>query len=183
MGTVAEARQTGLTVKQQGLVTAAMDPSVKTLTEAGRRAGYDHVQSTHRALNSAKVQEAIAKRERGRGDKARGILSRASNVAFEALNPDSQPDADYALRAMVASAAVIEKVGADDDTSNEITEQDRIDAAALILAAVLYGVRLGRRARPVIEAMQTASVVSPQLASRLKACRKLRQLLDVATEG
>jgi macrodomain Ter protein organizer (MatP/YcbG family) len=42
------------------LIKAIKDPNVKTLSEAGQIAGYNHRQNTHRGLQTVTVQNALA---------------------------------------------------------------------------------------------------------------------------
>ncbi len=135
------ASSTGLTLKQERLVQAVLDPTTESVSEAGRKAGYRHAQSTHRALNLAETQRELAARRDSKRDKASRLLDRGLVIAGEHLNR-RDADPDYALKASLTAAQVLEKVGLEEEEALVATHPPEY-YAALIRRGLVRAERIG----------------------------------------
>jgi hypothetical protein len=146
----------GLTRQQDALVNAALDPTCKTVTEAGRRAGYKHLESSSRALRSAEVQRAIEARKAEQGDSARSIRKKSLGKASVRL--DSVDSPHELMQIAVMAATVEEKVGLEEEVESPRACLDQWNDKMRRLVRAIYGHALAGRTCPWVQDMVSSEV-------------------------
>lgn len=131
-----------LTIRQDRLVDAVLDPTITTQRQAGAVAGYserskDSIVSI--SLKKEKLQREISLRKRSRSDKARAILSHSLEKTLDEVSRSTDPE--FILKAGAAATMIIEKLG---DTGSEvITTTDIMNTRRAMLVLVLNGMQIG----------------------------------------
>ena len=148
-----------LTLREERFVNLVADPSIKTLTEAAEKAGYQQPAHTgsknHRKPH---IQAAIAQRKAqlsaSLGDKARENAEKALSLQASAL---VQAQSDDALAKVQVGAVVIRSSKEWRESFGEREEQLidsslRLKAKRRVLRAMLRAARRGERLVPLLEA-------------------------------
>lgn len=128
-----------LTDKQERLVQAVLDPSVKTLAEAGEQAGYHDRQGAFHALQSATVQNALqaALEKAGFDEKLSARILRDAADAEKTVSvedhgeaaapgsrvPVTEPDHNIRLKANEQFLKIKKYIGNGHDNGNGKQEQ------------------------------------------------------------
>ena len=137
--------QGGLTLKQERLVEAVLDPATQSIAEAGRKAGYKYRQGAHEAIvTSRDVQRAIAERKARKLD----LVNRGAQLvsrSFEAIESVRTLEPAQALQVLVATKGLDLVALQEAATPEAATETHRDRARRIKRSYVERGIAIALR--------------------------------------
>ena len=164
----------GLPAGQAKAVAALLDPATESKSDAARRSGVART-TIDRALQSEAARRAMERVTTDRRDKARPLHLKSLRKLDQRV--DSEDVSDNLLLGVAKVTADIIAAGVGEDVEQPVTEQDRIDSMALVMAACLRAAKLGKRGAAVLERRLLELPISPTLQQQLEGCRTWASLL------
>ena len=96
-------RGAGLTLRQERLVQAVLDPKIRTVTEAAEKAGYGHRETGSKMLRNPTVSAEIERRKASTSEKALRLQGRSLDKLGARVEEPSISTGELALVAKVAT--------------------------------------------------------------------------------
>lgn len=132
-----------LTIRQDRLVTALLDPRTESIAEAGRKAGYAHRETASAILRSPTVQREIERRKAKAADKAKDLKALSASKLAERVASDDASDA--LVLGTYKTANDVLASGVEEDATEAASASDYAQAKRKLMQAVRVGRYLERR--------------------------------------
>ncbi len=178
----------GLTVKQDALITALASGKAKTQRQAAKMAGMTE-QHASTVLQNRKLQEALSTKQDRQADKVARMVARSGAVVMDALDAkhcehcgQERVDPLFALSVFKVGKDIQREGG---ETEEGFTPIEVAHATLLVLHAVALGVRIGsrfgvKRGSTVLGSQLEALSLDQEQAAKVYAARTVKQLVKLA---